>query len=111
MDRYQSAQEVLSALERSTDTNFQSAMPLATEPLITNPGPALASGSKVTAEFIELCQQELTQCIGPMAKYILEEILFNYPDVTAKELIEAVASEIPNPQQATKFRQRLLLSL
>ncbi|WP_219904160.1 serine/threonine-protein kinase [Stenomitos frigidus] len=111
MDRYQSAQEVLSVLERSTEAGFQSAMPLAAEPFMANAVSDAAPGFNLSAEFIELCQQELTQYIGPMAKYILEEILFNDPEVTSKELIEAVAAEIPNPEQATKFRQRLLLAL
>ena len=111
MDRYQSAQEVLSVLERSSDVGFQEDSPLPTGQLGANPYSEAELGSKFDPEFIELCQQELTQCIGPMAKYILEEILFNTPDLSSKELIEAVAAEIPNPQQAAKFRQRLLLSL
>ena len=110
MNRYQSAQEVLSLLERSSENGFQGKIQPSTEQLVTNLYPA-EQGSKFTSEFIELCQQELTHSIGPMAKYILEEILLNAPDLSSKELIEAVAAEIPNPQQAAKFRQRLLLSL
>lgn len=110
MNRYQSAQEVLSLLERSSENGFQGKIQPSTEQLATNLYPAEQS-SKFTSEFIELCQQELTHSIGPMAKYILEEILLNAPDLSSKELIEAVAAEIPNPQQAAKFRQRLLFSL
>lgn len=110
MNRYQSAQEVLSLLERSSENGFQGKIQPSTEQLVTNLYPA-EQGSKFTSEFIELCQQELTHSIGPMAKYILEEILLNAPDLSSKELIEAVAAEIPNLQQAAKFRQRLLLSL
>ena len=111
MDRYQSAPEVLAVLERSSEAGFQSDSPLATGAAVTNFEAGDVLGAQFTAAFIELCQQELTHCIGPMAKYILEEILFNRPDLSSKELIEAVAVEIPNPQQAAKFRQRLLLSL
>ncbi len=108
MDRLQSAQEVLTWLTRSPVSEMPPAIAGATRPFITPPP---APSFKFTSEFIEICQQELTQCIGPMAKYILEDILFNTPDLSTQELIEAVAAEIPNQQQSAKFRQRLLLSL
>ena len=111
MNRYQSAQEVLSLLERSSENGFQHDLQVSTESVETNLPPEVEQGSQSTSEFIEFCQQELTHSIGPMAKYILEEILLSAPDLSSKELIEAVAAEIPNPQQAAKFRQRLLLSL
>lgn len=111
MSRYQSAQEVLFHLERSLEGGIQNEIEPFIEPLVINSQPGTDQPSKFAAEFIELCQQELTHSIGPMAKYILEEILFNSPDLSSQEFIEAVAAEIPNPQQADKFRQRLLLSL
>jgi serine/threonine-protein kinase len=111
MDRYQSAQEVLSALARSPAASSQDEIQISTEQPTSEPQSVPNQSSKFDSEFISLCQQELTYCIGPMAKYILEEILFNTPDLSSQELIEAVIAEIPNSQQAAKFRQRLLASL
>lgn len=107
MDRFQSAPEVLALLTRAPGADIL----LANRPFMTTPDLAATPGFNLTAEFIELCQQELTHCIGPMAKYILEEILFNTPELSAEALIAAVVAEIPNQQQADKFQQRLLLAL
>ena len=67
--------------------------------------------SQLTQLFANQCQQELTRCIGPMAKYIVEDILDQNPQLSVQQLIETLAAEIPNAKQATEFRQRLLLSL
>jgi serine/threonine protein kinase len=108
MDRYQSAPEVLALLERLSEVGLQSEIQPSPGQFGINLSPEAEQVSQISAEFIELCQQELTYCIGPMAKYILEEILFNAPDLSSQEFIEAMTAEIPNPQQAIKFRERLL---
>ena len=64
---------------------------------------------KLNPVFIDRCRQELALYIGPIARYILEEILAEHPNISAPQLVEALAAEIPNPQQAIKFRQRLSL--
>jgi hypothetical protein len=58
--------------------------------------------------FIKLCQQELAHCIGPIASFILQETLTQYPKASPQQLVEALVIEIPNPLQAAEFRQRLL---
>jgi hypothetical protein len=58
--------------------------------------------------FIKLCQQELAHCIGPIASFILQETLTQYPKASRQQLVEALVIEIPNPLQAAEFRQRLL---
>ncbi|WP_219904162.1 serine/threonine protein kinase [Stenomitos frigidus] len=69
------------------------------------------SSSQPTPTFASQCQQELTRCIGPMAKYIVEDTLEQNPHLSVYQLIETLAAEIPNTKQAAEFRQRLLLSL
>jgi serine/threonine-protein kinase len=66
---------------------------------------------QLTQAVADRCQQELTRCIGPMAKYIVEDALDQNPQLSVPQLIDLLAAEIPNPQQASEFRQRLLLSL
>ncbi|HAX79345.1 MAG TPA: serine/threonine protein kinase [Cyanobacteria bacterium UBA11372] len=54
-------------------------------------------------EFLDRCRQELTRCMGPMANLLLEEILNQSPHLTAVQLVEALAAEIPNPKRAAEF--------
>ena len=63
---------------------------------------------QLTKEFIDRCQHQLARCIGPMASYIVEEAL-DQSDLSPQQLVEALAAEISNPQQAAEFRQRLML--
>ena len=67
--------------------------------------------SQPTQLFANQCQQELTRCIGPMARYIVEDTLEENPQLSVHQLIETLAAAIPNAKQAAEFRQRLLLSL
>jgi serine/threonine-protein kinase len=64
-----------------------------------------------TPDVANLCTQELSRCIGPMAKYIVEDTLEQEPQLSVQQLIEALSAEIPNPKQAAEFRQRLQLRL
>jgi serine/threonine protein kinase len=57
--------------------------------------------------FLERCQQVLASYIGPMASLILEDVLAQNLHLTASELVEAIAAEIPNPQQARAFQQEM----
>ncbi|XGV94297.1 MAG: serine/threonine protein kinase (plasmid) [Leptolyngbya sp. BL-A-14] len=69
------------------------------------------SSSQPTQTFASQCQQELTRCIGPMAKYIVEDTLEQNPHLSVYQLIETLAAEIPNTKQAAEFRQRLLIAV
>ncbi|MBV8885978.1 MAG: hypothetical protein JO235_18560, partial [Chroococcidiopsidaceae cyanobacterium CP_BM_RX_35] len=64
--------------------------------------------AQLNSAFVERCRQELARIIGPIAKYVLAETLAQYPDISPVQLVEALVAEIPNPQQAIEFRQRLL---
>jgi serine/threonine-protein kinase len=68
----------------------------------------LKTASPLTPDFIRQCQQALTRCIGPMAAIVLEDTLDEYPNLSPQDLVDRLASEIPNPQQASEFRQQLL---
>ena len=58
--------------------------------------------------FLDRCQKELANCIGPMAQFILAETLARNPALSTHQLIDALEQEIPDPQEALKFRHRLL---
>ena len=58
--------------------------------------------------FLDRCQKELANCIGPMAQFILAETLAKNPTISTHQLVDALEQEIPDPQEALKFRHRLL---
>lgn len=58
--------------------------------------------------FIERCQRELALCIGPIAGFVIEEVLERNAAASIYQLVEALELEIPNPQDAIAFRRRLL---
>ncbi|AFZ33729.1 serine/threonine protein kinase [Stanieria cyanosphaera PCC 7437] len=59
-------------------------------------------------KFIKRCQQDLAYCIGPMASLIVEEILIQYAPRSPEALIDALAEQIPDAQQAIQFKRKLL---
>jgi serine/threonine-protein kinase len=65
------------------------------------------SQTSLNSQFIQRCQQELAYCIGPMASLIVEEIMFQYTPQSPQELVNALAEQIPDPQKAMQFKQRL----
>jgi serine/threonine-protein kinase len=64
--------------------------------------------SSLHPEFVKLCHQELTNCIGPIASFLIRETLAENPNISAHLLVEALAAKIPNPKQALDFRLRLI---
>jgi len=63
--------------------------------------------SQLSSEFLNDCQRELTRYIGPMAKWVCDEVLENLSEVTCENYIEALAAEIPDATQANQFRNDL----
>lgn len=58
-------------------------------------------------DFIDRCEQELAICIGPIAKMIIQQSLAQAEGQTPGEFLDAIASNIPNPQLAQTFRDQL----
>lgn len=74
------------------------------------PVPAKAETSaNLSPAFLKLCQQELNRYIGPVAQFILEDTLEQYPHIGQRELLELLAAEITNPQKAREFTHNLEL--
>ena len=72
-------------------------------------GPAAGEGraQEASPDLVERCRTELARCIGPMADYIVEDILSQTPHVKPEQLVQAIAAEIPNRKQAEEFQQKL----
>ncbi len=62
----------------------------------------------VTPSFLKDCQLKLANYIGPIASYIVEDILSSNPQITQQKLVELLSTEIPDSQQAKQFKLALL---
>jgi serine/threonine-protein kinase len=69
--------------------------------------PKPAAIPQLNPAFIKRCQQELARCIGPMASCILDETLAKHPEMTPLQLVDALATEIPNPKKVQEFKKRV----
>jgi len=66
------------------------------------------SASQLDPDFIQHCQLELAEFIGPISTIVCQRTLVNNPELSATEFVDALAKQIPNQQQAVEFQQRLL---
>ncbi|MGF1479988.1 MAG: protein kinase [Cyanophyceae cyanobacterium] len=66
--------------------------------------------SSLNPQFVERCQRELAACIGPIASFIVEEVIEEYSPGSPQQLAEALAAEIPDVQTAHEFKHRLFNS-
>ncbi|AFY53933.1 serine/threonine protein kinase [Rivularia sp. PCC 7116] len=57
--------------------------------------------------FLENCQQHLAYYIGPMANFILEDVLAKNPQATPHQFVELLAREIPDSQTAMEFTRQI----
>lgn len=79
-----------------------------------NPDSTLVSASALSAseerpspDFISRCRQTLTRCIGPMANYLVDDTLADFPNLSPQELVTRLAAEIPDAKKAENFRQQM----
>ncbi|MCJ8278651.1 MAG: hypothetical protein MJK14_01545 [Rivularia sp. ALOHA_DT_140] len=59
---------------------------------------------------IKKCQQDLIYLIGPIANFIIEEILQSNPQISVSEFIDRLSQKVPDSGMAEKFKQRILKS-
>lgn len=71
------------------------------------PAETSPSQSQISAQFLEQCHQALSQLIGPMADFLIEETLADYPELDPQSLVRQLASEIPDARKALEFQKRL----
>lgn len=62
----------------------------------------------VDTNFIKKCQCHLIDLIGPMANFIIEDILQSQPRISVTEFVEQLVNNIPYPGIAIEFKQRIL---
>ncbi len=94
--------------ERSIPSE-ESMIGLPIEPVMVAPEPESQAGRPVPLkpEFLEHCRQELLRFVGPFGSFVFEEVLAQSREITPQQLVEALAAEIPHPQRAQEFRNRI----
>jgi len=67
------------------------------------------------AEFFDILENELTRIIGPVAPYVIEDVLWameankdQFAEDREAELIEAISEEIPDEHKKVLFQQSML---
>ena len=101
-ERFQSAREVFEQLRPllPADVTLNQALP--TLP-VTPSEPQTDSLAQPDPSFIAQCRDELVRCIGPIADMVIEETLEDNPAATPQEIVEILAGQITDADQATAF--------
>lgn len=58
--------------------------------------------------FLEYCRQELTNCIGPMAILIMNELTSDIELSTPNKLLDRIEAQIPIPELANEFKNNVM---
>lgn len=62
----------------------------------------------ISDKFLEECERELANLIGPIAKFLVQKAKKSSGQISRAEFVKILASQIPEPQKALQFEQRLL---
>lgn len=92
--------------QRRSIASLQKELIVQTQPRV--PIPPTLKAQAINDSFVNRCQQELTDLIGPMGTLIVQRTIRSHPQFSLEEFVETLAAKIPNPQKATEFRRRLL---
>ena len=110
--RYQTAAEVLADLAR-LDANPQTRLQPSSSGAMTTLTPTepqiqMPSVNELSADFIDRCERELLNCIGPIAKFLVRDTLEKQPQRSRESIVFALSQHISPPDRAIEFRNRLL---
>jgi uncharacterized caspase-like protein len=62
----------------------------------------------IDANFISKCERELAYSVGPIANFIIKQVLQSHPQISLAEFVRNLAKEIPELKLAKEFERRLL---
>ena len=108
-NRFQSAQAVFEQLIPLLPVSFSTTLSqVPPPPAQISPGQTDRS-SGPDPSFIAQCRDELSRCIGPIADMVIEETLEDYPNATPQEIVEILAGQISDTDQATVFLSHICI--
>ncbi|NJM70464.1 MAG: peptidase C14 [Scytonema sp. RU_4_4] len=62
----------------------------------------------IDANLISKCERELAYSIGPIAHFIITQVLQSQPQISLSEFVNKLAEKISEPKQASEFKRRML---
>ncbi|MEH2394678.1 MAG: serine/threonine-protein kinase [Nostoc sp.] len=62
----------------------------------------------ISDSFVHQCERELANLIGPIAKLLVQKAVKSSGQISRAEFVKVLALQIPDPQKALQFQQRLL---
>ncbi|MDZ8223485.1 serine/threonine-protein kinase [Nostoc sp. ChiVER01] len=62
----------------------------------------------ISDSFVHQCERELADLIGPIASFLVQKAVRSSGQSSRAEFVNVLASQIPEPQKALQFQQRLL---
>ncbi|MCC5667314.1 serine/threonine protein kinase [Nostoc sp. CHAB 5784] len=62
----------------------------------------------ISDNFVHQCERELADLIGPIARFLVQKAVRSSGQSSRAEFVNVLASQIPEPQKALQFQQRLL---
>lgn len=108
-NRFQSAQEVFEQLIPLLPVSFSKTLSqVPSPPVVISPEQTDRSAGP-DPSFIAQCRDELSRCIGPIADMVIEETLEDYPNATPQEIVEILAGQISDADQATVFLSHICI--
>jgi serine/threonine protein kinase len=62
---------------------------------------------KINESFVRRCEEELSNIVGPVATFLVQKALESNPEISPVQLVQVLAEEIPERENAHHFQQRL----
>ncbi len=67
----------------------------------------VVSQPSIDSDFIKKCESDLIYLIGPIAKFIIGEILQSNPQISIAEFVDRLANKVPDRGMAEEFKKRI----
>jgi serine/threonine-protein kinase len=62
----------------------------------------------LSPDFIDRCRMELAQSMGPIASYLVQQTLNQYPNISASEFAQLLAAHLGTPEARQAFYQKMI---
>ncbi|MBO3458232.1 caspase domain-containing protein [Aetokthonos hydrillicola Thurmond2011] len=87
----------------------QQAMALLESSTVSPSNKPVKTAQTVDANFMSKCERELAYSVGPIASYMVRQVLKSHPQISPPELVKQLARQISDPILALEFEQRMYI--
>ncbi|MGB3636038.1 MAG: caspase family protein, partial [Rivularia sp. (in: cyanobacteria)] len=81
---------------------------IAIQPQLAKSATVLEQKQSIDNNFINKCERDLIYLIGPIANFIIEEILQSNPQISVTEFVDKLAQNVPDSGMAEEFKKRVM---